>query len=302
MTGGPTHNEHVAYPDGVMTGNCPPGYDRRLVTLFYETIMATDKYRGVSGKFVLANGDPTGYGYHGDVIIAWKDNTLAKAVKTCTDISGQMRDCPLFTFTQNSESCQMDKPLLPAIANENVKGPMHGLANGLPIWYGPAPMPAVPEKTGAAAQPVKPNEPLSDVAQNLVPTAPAPVIPAAIASHLAAKPSIGSISEKAAQEIHNAAGPVKYVVGFKGADGQDSLAYNLPAAAPPLLEPEATVTLSPPYTPTVVPKLRYSSGVRPLTTKFWREGGNDYEEIILVLSETTTVTQDFAVPSNAVTV
>lgn len=60
LDGGPTHKAHVAYPDGVITGNCPEGYDRRLVSLFYETIVATDMFKGVGGKFVLANGDPTG--------------------------------------------------------------------------------------------------------------------------------------------------------------------------------------------------------------------------------------------------
>ena len=60
LDGGPTHKSHVAYPDGVLTGNCPRGYDRRLISLFYETIVATDQFTGKSGKFVLANGDPTG--------------------------------------------------------------------------------------------------------------------------------------------------------------------------------------------------------------------------------------------------
>ncbi len=54
------HKSHVAFPDGVMTGKCPQGYDRRLVSLFYETIIATDAYKGKDGQFVIANGDPTG--------------------------------------------------------------------------------------------------------------------------------------------------------------------------------------------------------------------------------------------------
>lgn len=54
------HKKHVAYPDGVMVGNCPEGYDRRLVSLLYETIVATDHYTNKNGKFVFSNGDPTG--------------------------------------------------------------------------------------------------------------------------------------------------------------------------------------------------------------------------------------------------
>ena len=60
IDGGESHKSHVAYPDTVMTGNCPEGYDRRLVSLFYETIIATDAYKGKSGKFVFSNGDIKG--------------------------------------------------------------------------------------------------------------------------------------------------------------------------------------------------------------------------------------------------
>ena len=141
LNGGPTHKTHVAYPDGVQVGNCPQGYDRRLITLFYETIVATDQFKGKDGQYVLANGDPTGYGYHGDFIAAWQDDTLRKAVDACDqqDSSGMMEACPVFEMTQNSQQCQLDTPLPAPIAKEDVKGPMKGLANGLQIAYGPAP-------------------------------------------------------------------------------------------------------------------------------------------------------------------
>lgn len=60
LDGGSEHKAHVAFPDGVMVGNCPKGYDRRLVSLFYETIVATDQFKDKNGKFVFSNGDPTG--------------------------------------------------------------------------------------------------------------------------------------------------------------------------------------------------------------------------------------------------
>lgn len=60
LDGGSEHKTHVAFPDGVMVGNCPKGYDRRLVSLFFETIVATDQFKGKNGKFVFANGDTTG--------------------------------------------------------------------------------------------------------------------------------------------------------------------------------------------------------------------------------------------------
>ena len=56
----PDHKSHVAYPSEVMTGNCPEGFETRLVSLFYETIWNTYEFFGVDGEFMIANGDPTG--------------------------------------------------------------------------------------------------------------------------------------------------------------------------------------------------------------------------------------------------
>lgn len=141
LDGGSAHNDHVAYPDGVITGNCPAGYDRRLVSLFYETIIATDAFAAIPGQFVLANGDPTGYGYHGDFIAAWQEGALAAAITSCNHegSSGEMSECSAFSMTQNSNQCRLQYPLPAAIANEDTEGPMQGLVNGHPIYPGPAP-------------------------------------------------------------------------------------------------------------------------------------------------------------------
>ena len=57
------HRDHVAYPDLVMEGNCPPDFPIRLPGLFYETIWETDVFRQVPGEFVLSNGDTNGKNY-----------------------------------------------------------------------------------------------------------------------------------------------------------------------------------------------------------------------------------------------
>lgn len=51
---------HVAYPSQVMTGTCPPGFPKRLLSLFYETIVRPDAFPGRNGRFVFANGDVSG--------------------------------------------------------------------------------------------------------------------------------------------------------------------------------------------------------------------------------------------------
>jgi len=54
------HKSHMAYPNLVMSGDCPSGFETRTPSLFYETIWNTYAYNGVEGEFVLSNGDPTG--------------------------------------------------------------------------------------------------------------------------------------------------------------------------------------------------------------------------------------------------
>lgn len=56
------HKSHVAYPDLVGNGNCPPTHTKRLVTMMFETIWDTGaaQFRGKSGSFVMSNGDRTG--------------------------------------------------------------------------------------------------------------------------------------------------------------------------------------------------------------------------------------------------
>ena len=54
------HKSHVAYPSLVNGGDCPKGFETKMVRLFYETIWRVQDYKGRAGEFVLSNGDPTG--------------------------------------------------------------------------------------------------------------------------------------------------------------------------------------------------------------------------------------------------
>lgn len=54
------HKDHMAFPDLVMTGNCPKDFPVRVPSLLYETIWDTHAFAGRDGRFVMANGDATG--------------------------------------------------------------------------------------------------------------------------------------------------------------------------------------------------------------------------------------------------
>lgn len=129
---------HVAYPSEVMTGDCPTGFGERLPSLFYETIWNTYEFVGQAGEFMFSNGDPSGYGYHGDFMMGWDHAFLQSAVNNCTNLSGQIEDCPLFTIQDSSAYSNCNVTLPSAVANENVVGAISTMPGNPAIASGPA--------------------------------------------------------------------------------------------------------------------------------------------------------------------
>ncbi|PSK36616.1 WSC domain-containing protein 2 [Elsinoe australis] len=132
------HKSHVAYPSFVMTGECPEGYDTKLPSMLFETIWNTNAFNGIDGQFMLSNGDPTGYGYHGDFMMGWDSvDFLQQAVDTCTNLSGNIQDCPLFDIQTDATAseCTFKEPSV--LKGDNVAGPRDGLPVNIPIQAGP---------------------------------------------------------------------------------------------------------------------------------------------------------------------
>ncbi|KAI0914224.1 hypothetical protein F4823DRAFT_395083 [Ustulina deusta] len=138
------HKSHVAYPDLVGNGNCPDTHTQRLVTLFFETIWNTNatQFQGKSGSFVMANGDRTGFGYHGDFMTGWDPAFLQEAIDTCTNVSGALFDCGLFTSNgpllseEEQGQCKFQTPLI-LTAENAVATAMTELPGGVQIQDGP---------------------------------------------------------------------------------------------------------------------------------------------------------------------
>lgn len=133
----PDHQSHILYPEFIKTGSCPDGFQVRTPVLLYETIWDTYQFKTYAGNFIIANGDPEGYGYHGDFMAAWPDTLLQEAVDVCNNMTGLEQDCPLFDIQDSlgATGCQFDLP--DPLENEDTIGPLNCLPGDVPIQYGP---------------------------------------------------------------------------------------------------------------------------------------------------------------------
>jgi len=133
------HN-NTAYPSGKGASkagyaNCPAGWIH-TPHLFYELYWNTPIFAsewsdgGNSQPFVLAQGDPTGYGLHADFIAGWEVNTLQTIIDTCNTGDNAMDTCPnvIGGINKNAKSCNMMTPF-----SETIKGPMKELPGCNPI-------------------------------------------------------------------------------------------------------------------------------------------------------------------------
>jgi hypothetical protein len=135
----PDHKSHVAYPaiGDYNGGVCPKSHPVAIFSLFYEFFFYTADFTDID-RFAFANGDPTGYGYHGDFIMGWTNRTLLQtAHEDCITAS----DCP--TLGNQPQSSQ--KLLYPA--------PMENIGLDAPIPLLPGNNPVVFTNWGTQSKP-----------------------------------------------------------------------------------------------------------------------------------------------------
>lgn len=163
------HKSHVAYPSGVDSGVCPDSHPKRLVTLFYEVLFQVDQFKdrwhGDSQPFVFSNGDPTGYGLHGDFINGWEVDVLQEALDVCTDDSGVIELCPVLSFFDHET---MNGCRVPVQVDEKTTGVLDALPGCNPITFGPEPAaPVHPGECGAPTEISAPQWPYTDMTSTL---------------------------------------------------------------------------------------------------------------------------------------
>lgn len=134
-------NSHVAYMSQIDNGVCPPTHPRILPHLFFEVLYGVnDIKKTTGGRFVFANGDTTGFGFHGDFMNGWDATVLASAVTQCVnndDINGQISLCPPLAKSQTpyaSTNC----PERPPLVDEAVHGFLDKLPGCNTVTSGPA--------------------------------------------------------------------------------------------------------------------------------------------------------------------
>jgi len=117
---------HVSYFTGdIRGGMCPPDFPIRLPHMLYEIEYDTSRYKDEwkdnKQPFMWANGDRTGYSFHGDFTNGWDMDVLRTALDTCVT-GGTVEECKAVTpITDWNESRACKKAVS---VDEDVKGPL----------------------------------------------------------------------------------------------------------------------------------------------------------------------------------
>jgi len=127
----PNHQSHVAYPaiGDYNGGVCPKSHPVAIFSIFFEFFFDTSPITDFN-RFAFANGDPTGFGFHGDFINGWTDlNALQHAHANCINAA----DCP----TLGNQPATARDLIYPAIFEEQIglNGPIPKLpGNNSFVW------------------------------------------------------------------------------------------------------------------------------------------------------------------------
>ena len=129
----PSHKDHVAFSDLVLAGSCPEGFQYRLPSLHYEITWNTSAFSTTSGLFLFANGDTTGYGFHGDFMNGWAEETLQVACETCNNLSGRIEDCSPFQIQSAAEAARCSFVIPDLLRDEDCFGPTASLPGNISL-------------------------------------------------------------------------------------------------------------------------------------------------------------------------
>jgi hypothetical protein len=135
------HKSHMAYPTVTFeAGACPSTHPVHLVVVKMEVIFETFNFV-FNGKnpYVWSNGDPTGFAFHGDLVMGWDYDILSRAVEECTNTSGRIEDCAPFAglIPQQKQWLDPGTCRIDSFVNEDISKTMPALPGCNPIQPGP---------------------------------------------------------------------------------------------------------------------------------------------------------------------
>lgn len=135
-----TDNSHVAYMSTMDNGVCPPTHPVQLIHLFFEVLYGVNNIKlDNGGRFVFAQGDPTGYGFHGDFLNGWDVGVQQAAITQCGfpgNPSGAIVSCPPLAAVDKQDTSSIC-PIRPALINEPATGMISKLPGCITITPGP---------------------------------------------------------------------------------------------------------------------------------------------------------------------
>lgn len=190
----------------------------------------------------------------------WNVTTLQRAVTECTNLSGEVKDCPVFKDQLQDEPTQRAckvKQTPQALSNDDCEGPTKGLCGNVPIQYGPGYASLL--KPGDNPKPVVPV--LSSVS--------APVIP----SYAPARSVVNGIS------VYDVKTNAPIVAAAPTPVAEKKPEPQAPAPAPAVTP--APVAAAP------------QNGGKIISTTVYTSAGVVYEVAIEEVAVTTTVTEDY---------
>lgn len=168
------NNGHVDYLSQIDNGHCSPKFPVQLPHLFFEVLYAVADIKLDGGHYTFSYGDTTGYGFHGDFLMGWDTDVLAKSLAQCISITqdadGTIDECAPLTLVENYDMTSTCSQItnggrIAPIINETVQGIVGKSLPGCnPIFNGPATPPfgyndcpaSVPTPTYNAATPQTP--------------------------------------------------------------------------------------------------------------------------------------------------
>lgn len=215
------YKNNMVFPSskGATNGaNCPAGWIHTphvFFEVYWNALLFSDLWTPGQGTqpFVLAQGDPTGYGLHGDFLAGWEPGVLQQIIDNCDTGNNGVDTCPGLQGGLNDKStnCNIPIPTPAGAAPEQVTGLLAKLPGNNPVvgWGGTVAVAGAAPTTSSPAVPVSTSKAAATTSSTkaAVPTTTSAKVAAASTTSTSSKAAATSspVSSKAATSTTSSA-------------------------------------------------------------------------------------------------